>query len=133
MAAHDKARHLETAPRHELGQSLTPHRHRAVRCVNDLAVAGIDQRMARGVQEIAAPQLGRTAYCHDLAERVALHIGVAQYNDAEIAERVLHQPRAVEPEKVRAAPRVRIPRSATTTVLCRGKKSAGGDFISGSA
>src|SRR5881275_1848524 len=70
MAAHDKARHLETAPRHELGQSLTPHRHRAVRCVNDLAVTGIDQHMARGVQEIAAPQLGRTAYCHDLAERV---------------------------------------------------------------
>ena len=63
--------------------------------------------MARGVQEIAAPQLGRTAYCHDLAERVALHVGVAQYNDAEIAERVLHQPRAVEPEKVRAAPQIR--------------------------
>src|SRR5438270_13231817 len=63
--------------------------------------------MSRGVQYIDAPQLGRTAYCHDLAERVALHVGVARYNDAEITERVLHQPRAVEPEKVRAAPQIR--------------------------
>src|SRR5437588_9693226 len=63
--------------------------------------------MAPGVQEIAAPQLRCAVDRHPLPERVALHVGVAQYNDAEIAERVLHQPRAVEPEKVRAAPQIR--------------------------
>jgi len=72
--------------------------------VDDLALAGIDHHMARGVQEIAAAQLGFPADRDALADRVALHVGVAQDHDPEIAKRILHEPGAVEPKKAPAAP-----------------------------
>ena len=74
--------------------------------MDDLAAAGIDQHMAGHVQEISAAQVGLAANRNRLADRVALHVGVAQDGDADVAERVLHQARAVDAEKALAAPQI---------------------------
>src|SRR5713101_1021966 len=106
MAAHGKARQREAADLQPLRKVVAPHRHCRAIGMDDLAAAGIDQHVAGHVEQIAAPELALAAYRNRLADRVALHVGIAQYSDADVAERVLHQPRAIDAEKALAAPQI---------------------------
>ncbi len=70
------------------------------------AGAFVDQHVARHVEEVVAAEVGLGGGRDEGADRVALHVGVAQDGLADVAEGVLHEAGAVDAEKAPAAPQI---------------------------
>src|SRR6185312_7206310 len=98
-ASRGKLRRIER----QVGEPVAPHTHAGAACVNDDAVAGVDHYMAGDVDEVAPAKLALGG----TPDRLALVGGVARHGDAEVAESLLHQARAIEPEKAAPAPQNR--------------------------
>ncbi len=74
--------------------------------MNDTSLAGIDHHMAGDVDQVVAPQRGGFGDRDGRADGLTLHVGVAQHGLPEVAKRLLHQPRAVDPEKTSSGPQI---------------------------